>query len=67
MNTTFSKWLVTLGAGLAGGYFIYNIAHHGPPMTYSDFWDLLGAVLTAMGFGAGSKLINKGIDNKNGN
>jgi len=67
MNISVSKWIVTLGLAIAGGIIAYSGGHQGPPKTTDDVWNLLVVTLTTAGLGAGSKLINKGIDNKQGN
>lgn len=58
------KWTVTLGAAVAGGVVAYSIGHKGPPLSVSDFWDLLVVTLITAGFGAGARGANKAIDNK---
>lgn len=61
--TTFYKWLVTLGTGVAAGIVAYSQVHEGPPVSVADYWKLLVVTLTVAGFGVGAKITNKGIDN----
>lgn len=60
-GTAVSKWLIAIGSCVGSGLVAYATVHKGPPVTSSDWWDVLIVVLTGAGLGAAGRGTNVGI------